>query len=60
VGSVEAGLRVAAIVSVVESCRRLGIPAREYLGEVLPGLADRKASETEVLTPMSGKGRRSG
>jgi transposase len=44
---------VAAILSVVESCRRLGIPVREYLAEVLPGLADRKASEVGALTPMA-------
>jgi transposase len=37
-GSEEAGPRVAAILSVVESCRRLGIPLREYLASVLPGL----------------------
>ncbi len=60
VGSVEAGPRVAAILSVVESSRRLGIPVREYLGEVLPGLADRKASEVGALTPMASKGRRRG
>ena len=51
--SVEAGPRVAAILSVVETCRRLGIPVREYLAEVLPGLADRKASELRALTPMA-------
>jgi hypothetical protein len=59
-GNREAGLRVAAILSVVESCRRLGIPVREYLSEVLPGLADRKASEVGALTPMAWKGQRSG
>jgi hypothetical protein len=53
VWSVEAGPRVAAILSVVETCRRLGIPVREYLAEVLPGLADRKASELGALTPMA-------
>jgi hypothetical protein len=53
VGSVEAGPRVAAILSEVETCRRLGIPVREYLAEVLPGLADRKASELRALTPMA-------
>jgi transposase len=39
VGSVEAVPRVAAIVSIVETCRRLGIHVRDYLGSVLPGLA---------------------
>ena len=60
VGSVEAGPRVAAILSVVESCRRLGIPVREYLAEVLPGLADRKASEVGALTPMAWQRRQLG
>ena len=41
----EAGPRVAAIPSALESCLRLGIPVREYRCEVLPGWADRKASE---------------
>jgi hypothetical protein len=40
VGSQEAGPRVAAIISIVETCRRLGLPLRDYLGSVLPGLAD--------------------
>jgi len=51
VGSVEAGPRVAAILSVVETCRRMGLPVREYLGAVLPGLADRKMTEVAELTP---------
>ncbi len=60
VGSVDAGPKVAAIFSVVETCRRLGIPVREYLADVLPGLADRKASAVSELTPMAWKLRRSG
>jgi transposase len=60
VGSVDAGPRVAAILSVVETCRRLEIPVREYLIDVLPGLADRKASHVAELTPMAWKLRRSG
>ena len=39
IGSKEAGPRVANILSVVETCRRLGLPVREYLASVLPGLA---------------------
>jgi transposase len=50
-GSKEAGPRVAAILSVVESCRRLGIPVREYLNEILPGLADRSIQEVADLSP---------
>ena len=59
IGSVDAGPRVAAILSVVETCKRLGIPVRQYLADVLPGLADRKASEVARLTPIAWKLRRS-
>lgn len=51
VGSASAGPKVAAIASVVESCRRLKIPVREYLLDVLPGLADRPTSHLTRLTP---------
>jgi hypothetical protein len=40
IGSEEARPRVAAIVWIVEACRRLNIPVRDYLGSVLPGLAN--------------------
>ena len=51
VGSVQSGPKVAAIISVVESCRRLRVPVREYLLDVLPGLNRRKLSEVPHLTP---------
>ncbi|HTX13784.1 MAG TPA: IS66 family transposase [Candidatus Baltobacteraceae bacterium] len=51
VGSAQAGPKVAAILSVVESCRRLGVPVRQYLLDVLPGLDQRKRSEVGSLTP---------
>ncbi len=60
VGSVDAGPRVAAILSVVETCRRLGVPVREYLANALPGLADRKASQVADLTPLAWKLHRQG
>lgn len=60
IGSVDAGPRVAAILSVVETCRRLQIPVRAYLADVLPGLADRKSSEVAALTPMAWKLHRQG
>ncbi|PYX53824.1 MAG: hypothetical protein DMG76_24065 [Acidobacteria bacterium] len=41
VGSPQAGPKIAAILSVVESCRRLKLSVRDYLAAVLPGLADR-------------------
>jgi hypothetical protein len=39
IGSQEAGSKVAAILSVIETCRRLKISPRDYLSAVLPGLA---------------------
>ena len=51
VGSAQSGPKVAAILSVVESCRRLGVPVKEYLLAVLPGMNRRKLSEVAPLTP---------
>lgn len=51
IGSPAAGPRVAAILSVTESCRRLGIPIREYLAAILPGLADVRIQKLADLTP---------
>jgi transposase len=51
VGSETAGPKVAAILSIVESCKRIGAPLREYLADILPGLADRKIDELPELTP---------
>jgi transposase len=51
VGSKEAGPKVAAILSVIESCRRLVVPVREYLLDVLPGLDRKKTSQIAILTP---------
>jgi transposase len=52
-GSQEAGPRIAAILSVVETCHRLKIPVREYLLGVLPKLATGKRSEVASLTPQA-------
>jgi transposase len=52
-GSKEAGPKIAAIFSVVESCRRLNIPIRKYLGDVLPGLATRSIQSLAELTPTA-------
>ena len=49
--SAQSGPKVAAILSVIESCRRLGVPVKEYLLAVLPGIARRKLSEVIPLTP---------
>jgi transposase len=51
VGSAKSGPKVAAILSVVESCRRLGVPVKQYLLAVLPGMSQRKLSEVAPLTP---------
>jgi transposase len=53
IGSPTAGPRVAAILSVTESCRRLGIPVREYLAAILPGLADVRIQKLADLTPAA-------
>jgi hypothetical protein len=52
-GSKEAGPKIAAIFSIVESCRKLGVPIRQYLADVLPGLADRSIHELAGFTPAA-------
>ncbi len=44
---------VAAILSVLATCRRLNIPAREYLLDVLPRLGRTSTSEVAQLTPQA-------
>ena len=51
VGSEKAGPKVAAILSVVESCRRLALPLKDYLLDVLPGMSRRSRSQVAQLTP---------
>ena len=53
VGSENAGPKVAAILSVVESCRRLELPVREYLGSVLPGLGNVPMQRVGQYTPAA-------
>ena len=54
IGSPTAGPRIAAILSVTDSCcRRLGIPIREYLAAILPGLADVRIQKLAHLTPAA-------
>ena len=52
-GSKEAGPKIAAIFSIVESCRKLDVPIRQYLADVLPGLADRSIQSLDELTPTA-------
>ena len=44
---------LAAILSVIESCRRLAIPVRQYLADILPGLADTSIQNVTGLTPKA-------
>ena len=53
IGSQQAGPKVAAILSIVESCRRLKIPIRNYLATVLPGLADLPMNCLKERTPSA-------
>jgi transposase len=53
IGSEPAGPRVAAIISVTESCRRLKIPVRDYLADILPGLANAPLQSIADLTPAA-------
>ena len=52
-GRKEAGPKIAALFSIVESCRKLGVPIRQYLADVLPGLADRSIQSLGELTPAA-------
>jgi transposase len=51
IGSPNAGPKIAAILSVVESCRRLKLPVRDYLAAVLPGFADLPIRRLPDLAP---------
>jgi transposase len=53
IGSQQAGPEVAAILSVVESCRRLKVSVHNYLASVLPGLADLPIQRLPELTPSA-------
>jgi len=53
VGSEKAGPKVAAILSVVETCRRLKVPLRDYLAGVLPGLSSASVQRVGQHTPVA-------
>jgi transposase len=53
IGSPEAGPKVAAILSVIETCRRLKISVRDYLSAVLPGFANVRVQRLPALTPTA-------
>lgn len=54
-GSPEAGPKVAAILSIVETCRRLDLNLRAYLTAVLPTLGDWPSNRVAELTPTAWK-----
>jgi len=53
IGSSLAGPKIAAILSVVESYRRLKVPVRDYFSAILPGLADLPIQRLPDLTPAA-------
>lgn len=55
VGSPEAGPKIAAIASIVETCRRLDINLRDYLRDVLPKLGEWPINRVGELTPTAWK-----
>ena len=55
IGSEEAGPKVAAIASIVETCRRLDINLRRYLNDILPKLGDWPITRVAELTPTAWK-----
>ena len=55
IGSPEAGPKIAAIASIVETCRRLDINLRDYLRDVLPKLGQWPINRVAELTPNAWK-----
>lgn len=53
IGSEEAGPPIAAIISVLETCRRLGVNPRTYLLDVLPKIPAWPINRIAELTPMA-------
>jgi transposase len=54
-GSEQAGPKVAAIASIVETCRRLDLNLRAYLQDVLPKLGNWPITRVAELTPTAWK-----
>jgi hypothetical protein len=50
-GYKDLGPRIAAILSVIESCRSLDLNPRLYLAKILPGLAHKSIHQLAKLTP---------
>lgn len=52
IGSEEAGPKIAAILSIFATCKRLGINLRDYLNDVLPKLPDWPIHKVGELSPL--------
>jgi transposase len=57
-GHESAGPKLAAILSIIETCRRLDLPLRTYLGEILPKLGGWPITRVAELTPTAWKAAR--
>jgi transposase len=58
IGSPQAGPKIAAILSAVESCRRLKVSVRDYFSAILPGgLPISRSEASQTLLPLSGSPR---
>lgn len=53
IGDEKAGPRIAAILSVMETCRRLGINERAYMEDILPRIGNHPTRRVAELTPMA-------
>lgn len=53
IGDEKAGPKIAAILSVLATCERLGVNTREYLMDVLPRLSRATTGEVADLTPQA-------
>jgi transposase len=53
ISAASSGPRVAAILSIVETCRRQKIAVRDYLASILPGLANFPINRVAELTPRA-------
>jgi hypothetical protein len=60
IGDEKAGPKIAAIMSVLATCRRLGIHPREYLLDALPRLGTMPTSEVKNWTPLAWNRARAG
>jgi len=52
IGSEAAGPKIAAILSIFATCKRLGINLRDYLNDVLPKLPDWPVNKVGELSPL--------